>query len=366
MRPSLSIGGVLLFLLLLSSFFSLPSSRKVRTLKQYHPGKNLPPDPSMVILSPKTNYTLPIPIMKRNKNQWRLLKHVLEHFHLLDEDSKKEFWPSIGCGAQTLSKWYENVPHDFCPLSTVLVYSEQHSGTSLLGNYLQKAPHTVGIHELFCCDHCTNKTLAIETLVKLSCSLRVHQRNIQQIVVGLQFNHFWGNLEYALSYPKVHGSKVILMKRDNIIAKKLAGAGLKDKKKTLRINPERKHYLVNITTYIENYQERYRSIYCFLKEVGVEVLVVTYEELAGEFGETMKRVSDFIDVPSGWWNGAQEETIHIPLVDRIRNFEEVKEFMEEHHPEYVCMLTEDCVFSKGFSCDVAPRREVFPYTQEEL
>ena len=202
-----------------------------------------------------------------------------------------------------------------------------------------------------------NKTLAISTAINLLCALRLPEMGVKKVVIGLQWSQFWRYTHDAVMYPKQHNSPVLLLKRDNYLAKILAGEGTKSKNPGTHIPFD---VLENLPELVLKHQERYKKIYCSLKKAGVNVMIITYEELVNHFSQTMARVSEFGGLEEGggrkgrgrgrgrWYEGFVKE--HVVLVDRVGNMNKAKKFLMRYFPDFVCMLTEDCVYPEGFDC----------------
>ena len=325
--------------------------------------KYLPDNPRGITLKKKNNYTLPIPLLESKKKQWSLLPSLLDHFNLRDYHYNNGKKPSIGCTSKYLSSWYNNVPRNFCPLSTLFVYSEQHSGTILLSSHLHKAPGMVGIHELFCCENCTDRTLGLSTFLNLACSLRVHEVGAKKVIVGLQYNHFWHQTEEAIRFPQEqHDSSVLLLKRDNYLSFFFAGAGTKSPKRSHVVIPM--DLLQSLPDRIREYQQKYHKVYCSLKKAGVPVILLTYENLIKNFTFVMEDVGEFVGIRRGKWS-PRLVLHHHSLSDRVENFGEVKEYLEKNWPEYVCMLFENCEYPSEFVCDDGVDFSFTPLSKEK-
>ena len=101
---------------------------------------------------------------------------------------------------------------------------------------------------------------------------------------------------------------------------------------------------------MKDHQLKYKNAYCFLKNAGIPVLMITYEELVGHFNETMTKVGEFVgeEVTGEGFGGFVSK--HRPLRNRIGNYKEVEKYLKEYFPQYVCLLKEDCEFPVGFDC----------------
>ena len=217
--------------------------------------------------------------------------------------------------------------------------------------FLNKNPKNIGIHELFCCDNCVGKGEGVDIYINMMCVLRMGELGVKNVVVGLQYDHFWERRE---NFWEVLGGRnssvsVIILKRDNYLAYLSASAGKKVKESKFI----KRVLIENMPRKVRRFQRKYREMYCLLKKRGVKVLLLTYEELIENFEQKMKIVSDFMEGEgeknNRWYGGFVSK--HKKLEGRIENGKEVREFLEKNHPEYLCMLTEDCIYPDGFDCE---------------
>ena len=97
-------------------------------------------------------------------------------------------------------------------------------------------------------------------------------------------------------------------------------------------------------------------------------MIITYEELIANHSQTIQKVKKLVMEREGEGEGegegeatgeaGEEEEFHVthqPIINRITNVDEVKEYLEKNHPEYLCLLTENCIFPQDFDC-------AFPYS----
>ena len=184
------------------------------------------------------------------------------------------------------------------------------------------------------------------------CALRIHELGVKNVFIGLQYQHFWKHTSLSNPFPKHHpNTSVLILKRDNYLSHYCAGAGPDSKNFDSFIPMLEIKYL---PSRIEEYQKRYKKMYCSLKKAGVKVKVITYEELVGDFDSTMRKVGEFVgeSVDRGWKLGGFESK-HVALKERVKNYEEAKRYLKRKHPQYLCLLREDCDFFPfpDFECE---------------
>ena len=371
--PPISPRLVVVVFLFLSLSLS-PSLSLQKPLSSY-----LPSNPHHISLSP-SRPSLPLPLSHNKNEQFQQLSSILEYYYGGEERDEEGDRPSVGCRVKKLSFWFDafssssfspsssssssssfssSLPSSssspspsssYCGLKIFLILSQQHSGTELLMSYLNKAPHSVGIHELFCCDnnnYCSNKSLGLSTYINMMCAIRMKEVGVKNVFIGLQYAHYWEKENIVDFIRNFHpGIGVIILKRDNYLSYYCAAAGHHIRKSAFIPRWE----IEDLYTKIKRHQHKFRKIYCSLKEEKMKVLMITYEKLITNFNKTMGMVSDFIgeNEDRKWYGGFVSK--HTPLEGRVENFEEVKRFLEKNFPSYVCLLSEDCDFHSEYSC----------------
>ena len=180
--------------------------------------------------------------------------------------------------------------------------------------------------------------------MQLLCGLRMPEVGVRNVFVGLQYEHYWQN-EDVVSLAQNHpNTSVILLKRDNYLAYLCAAAGTKVKKSKFLS----KVALDFLPDKVKNFQGKYQRMYCALKNAGIPVMMLTYEELVENFEEKMKIVSEFIgeNEDRSWYDGFVSK--HKKLEGRIENLKEVKDFLAQKYPSFLCMISEDCIYERGW------------------
>ena len=99
--------------------------------------------------------------------------------------------PSIGCASLSLTPWFSHLPPSFCSLSPLLLYAQQHTGSTLFTTSLtSNSPSFFGLHELFCCDNCPDRALALSNYLHLACALRLPEAGLKYAHIGKNFFFF--------------------------------------------------------------------------------------------------------------------------------------------------------------------------------
>ena len=212
---------------------------------------------------------------------------------------------------------------------------------------------------------------------------------ITHFVIGLQYNHFWKNYELGVDFPRERGERgggegggrgggggggggkkeegtkentfVAILKRDNYIARELGGSGTVDVGFGTHISM---NVLKDLPKRVERHQEKFRKMYCGLKEAGVPVLLITYEEMVRDISKIMSLLLEFIgveeDLNSKFFQKIEKKftSKHTPLSQRATNYQEAYDFLEQNHPQYLCMLREDCIYPSGFTCPTSSNSSI--------
>jgi len=326
---------------------------KLRTI--YHNAER-PPDISHSPLDENFHFPSSYLFPSRNdsKTYVKNLGNVISNYGLWDtshsivKGERVSHRPSYGCSLRSFSPWFSNAPStslSLCGISTTLIYSQQHSGTTLLTASLAYNPSVSYKHGLFCCQTCTNETVGITTYAQLACAYQLHRVGISRLVILLQYNQFWKQFSEAVDYPAQHDLPVIILKRYNFLAHYYAGGGrVGSGGNGIKV---RRSVLKSLSSNVKNYHHKFDKMYCALKERGVRVLMITYEELAKERKKTMNRVSDFMGMEA--WKGSSE-IHHVPLSERIENLQEVTDYLKNKNPEYLCLVYENCPYPEPPTC----------------
>uniref|UniRef100_A0A7S4JYC1 Protein-tyrosine sulfotransferase n=1 Tax=Paramoeba aestuarina TaxID=180227 RepID=A0A7S4JYC1_9EUKA len=355
---SLLMKRPLLFLFLLTSPILLLCKKdgeyKLRTI--YHNAER-PPDISHSPLDENFHFPSSYLFPSRNdsKTYVKNLGNVISNYGLWDtshsivKGERVSHRPSYGCSLRSFSPWFSNAPStslSMCRISTVLVYSEQHSGTTLLTSSLDNIPSVSYMHGLFCCQTCTNETVGITTYAQLACAYQLHRVGISRLVILLQHHQFWQHLfSEAADYPAQNHLPVIILKRYNFLAHYYAGGGLGGSGGTgIKVHRE---VLKSLPSMEKKYRDKFDKMYCALKERGVRVMMITYEELANQREKTMNQVNDFMGMEA--WKGSSE-IHHVPLSERIENLQEVTDYLKNKNPEYLCLVYENCPYPEPPTC----------------
>mmetsp|Transcript_33115 Transcript_33115/g.51762 ORF Transcript_33115/g.51762 Transcript_33115/m.51762 type:complete len:485 (-) Transcript_33115:47-1501(-) len=280
-----------------------------------------------------------------HKDFTKALRKFVSTYHLKEYDLSV-IRPSTGCALRPLSNTlFADAPSstEMCGVTPTLLYTQQHSGSTLFREYLTYIPRLYPKHALFCCDkpQCTtDKDLAVVAYTKMFCALNA-TREIDYLFVGLQEKHWpWHNEQLSLDLPQHYGMKVIMEIRLNFLSWSFAGASFHSDAREKHLPPERYMDLKDLRV---NYRKYYSTLYCKLKERGVEVIFLTYEDLVSRPQETMDKVLDLIGHPRMTFDTSTNGH-HFPLADRISNKDEVVSYLKKNDPESLCLLYENCSF----------------------
>ena len=273
------------------------------------------------------------------------IRPFLEAKGFLDSES------SVGCAALNLESWYSTLntsePKEaLCPaLKPVLVYSEVTFGMDYLSTILNRSPSIVFTNDFFSGNSCGNRSLAISLYNQLLCSMQVPSVDVNVTMIGLDRSEYWGvsGIE-AIDYPAQNNISVLMFVRQNSLSRSLADAEVASKNITKnRLSKHVKHAVKTRTLYTH--------YYCSLKSKGVDVMILSYEDLLFDFNRTMRKLMEFLGAGKApWWRRMEFET-PLLLKDKIVNVQQVRGYLEAMGPEYVCLLDENCRFPP-FVCPV--------------